>query len=68
MGDTSYSDNMSQLLFDGYEEGLYKSAVDNFLDGSLSGSKYKKKGYTKGKIMPNPLIKDFLPAKYFFNE
>ena len=63
IGDSSYPDNMNKLLFEGYEEGLYKSAVDNFLDGSLSGSKYKKKGYTKGKIMPNPLIKDFLPAK-----
>ena len=63
MGDTSYPDNMSQLLFDGYEEGLYKSAVDNFLDGSLGGSIYKMNDYTRGKIMPNPLIKEFLPAK-----
>lgn len=63
MGDTSYPDNMSQLLFDGYEEGLYKSAVDNFLDGSLGGSIYKMNGYTRRKIMPNPLIKEFLPAK-----
>ena len=49
----------------GYKEELYKSAVDNFFDGSLGGPTYKALGYTKGKIKTTTLIKDFLPVKYF---
>ena len=62
-GDTSYPDNMSKLLLDGFDEYQYKSAVENFFNGSLGGPTYKMKGYTKGEIKQSPLIKDFLPVK-----
>lgn len=61
-GLSSYPDNMSKLLLYGYNEEQYKSAVDSFFDGSLGGLTYKMKGYTKGKIKQNPLIKEFLPV------
>lgn len=54
---------MEQLLYAGYKEELYKSAVDNFLNGSLGGPTYKALGYTKGKIDTSPLIRVFLPVK-----
>ena len=62
-GDTPYPNAMEQLLYAGYKEELYKSAVDNFLNGSLGGPTYKALGYTKGKINTSPLIKVFLPVK-----
>ena len=60
---SSYPDDMSKLLFEGYDENVYRSAVDNFLTGSLGGPTYKKKGYTRGRITSSPLIKNFIPVK-----
>ncbi len=63
--DNPYSTSMSNLLFKGYNDMDFKTAVINFFDGSLSGNIYKNKlGYTVGTIKKNPLIKNFLPANF----
>ena len=61
--DSIYPDNMNKLLYFGYNEELYRSAVNSFFDGSLGGPIYRRLGYSRGEIKQNPLIKNFLPAK-----
>lgn len=62
--DSPYADSMTQLFYFGYNDKDYKTAVNNFFSGSLSGNIYKDKpGYTIGTIKDNPLIKGFLPVK-----
>jgi len=63
---SSYSDDMISLFTDGYDEGHFKSAVNNFFLGSYSGQYYKNVlKYEQGTICSKPLIMDFLPAKGF---
>jgi hypothetical protein len=55
---------MTNMFFYGYNHEDYKTAVNNFFNGSYSGSVYMKMpGYTIGTIKENPLIKDFLPVQ-----
>jgi RHS repeat-associated protein len=59
-----YANSMACLLWIGYSDKDYKTAVDSFFSGSISGSIYKNKmGYVHGTIRKNPLIKQFLPTK-----
>ena len=62
--ESPYTDSMTQLFYFGYNDKDYKTAVNNFFSGSLSGNIYKDKpGYKIGTIKDNPLIKGFLPVK-----
>ena len=61
--DTPYEKNMNKLLFQGYDAKSFSNAVDNFFEGKLSGSMYKRKGYVIGDVNSVPLIKSFLPLK-----
>ena len=62
--ESPYADSMTQLFYFGYNDKDYKTAVNNFFSGSLSGNIYKDKpGYKIGTIKDNPLIKGFLPVK-----
>lgn len=54
---------MNKLLFQGYDAKSFSNAVDNFFEGKLSGSMYKRKGYIIGDVNSVPLIKSFLPLK-----
>ena len=63
--ESPYSNSMTILFFEGYNDADYKVAVNNFFSGSLCGKNYRNKpGYKPGSIKENPLIKGFLPVNF----
>jgi len=58
-----YAESMEDLLYNGYSQKSYSTAVQNFLTESLGGPTYKNFGYSTGVLSQHPLIKNFIPIK-----